>query len=155
MSDITFYHGSMDHLPVGTRLAPRAEYEQNWGDTLFYQVLEHYRPEGARAHHEAIFLCAFIDDIDLCGGGTEWVFTVEPEGSVSRHDMNWSSEISCLADQGHGIESDAMRQAAENYWAGVPHHNESVWEYLASGGCIVQVERYDEELEPARTPAYR
>jgi hypothetical protein len=67
----TFYHGSMEELPVGTILTPRDNYEQAWGDTDFYAALEHYRPANMLAHNQAVFMCDNPDDIDLAGGGTE------------------------------------------------------------------------------------
>lgn len=130
-SPTRYFHGSMDELPVGTVLTPRGEaYAQAWGATDFYPILEAFRPEGARAHKDAVFLVADPDDIDLAGGGTEWIFAVEPLGTVTKHDLNWSSEISCLLSDGHAADSDAVRQAAANYWSGLPHHDENVWEYL-------------------------
>ncbi len=33
-------------------------------------------------------------------------------------------------------------QAAKNYWNGVPHHDENVWEYLTPKAEILKVEEY-------------
>lgn len=82
------------------------------------------------------------DDIDLAGGGTEWVFTVIPLGPVQRHDLNWSSEISMLISDGYAIDSPEVQIAAERYWAGVPHTDEQVWEYLTPAAKIIAVEPY-------------
>lgn len=137
-----FYHGSMNELPVGTVLTPRDDYENDWSNTSFYSALEHYRPNNMLAHKQSVFMCDNPDDIDLAGGGTEWVFTVIPQGLVQRHDLNWGSEISMLVDDGHSIDSPEIKRAAENYWAGVPHENESVWEYLTPAAKIIAVEPY-------------
>jgi hypothetical protein len=56
--------------------------------------------------------------------------------------MNWGSEISMLVSDGYDIDSDEIRYAAEQYWAGNPHTNESVWEYLTPAARIVKVEPY-------------
>lgn len=139
----TYYHGSMTELPVDTVLTPRHEtYEQDWQNTDFYRPLEKYRPKNMLSHKQSVFMCDNPDDVDLAGGGAKWLFTVEPEGPVQKHDMNWSSEISGLISDGYSIDSDEVRAAAENYWNGKPHYNESVWEYLTPKARIVKVERY-------------
>jgi hypothetical protein len=138
-----YYHGSMEHLPVGTILKPRGtDYEASWGNTAFYAVLERYRPSHMLGHKHTVFMVSDTDDVDLAGGGTEWLFTVKPLGPVSKHDMNWSSEISMLTDDGHDMDSPQVKKAAENYWQGVPHPNESVWEYLTPAAEILKVEAY-------------
>jgi hypothetical protein len=137
-----FFHGSMEHLPEGTVLTPRDNYQTNWGGTSFYGVLEKHRPPRYLAHHQAVFMVGNEDDVDLAGGGTEWLFTVQPIARVERHDLNWSSEISMLVDQGYDADSDKVKTAAKNYWEGVPHYNESVWEYLTPRAKIIAVERY-------------
>lgn len=138
----TFYHGSMIELPVGTVLTPRDNYETNWGSTDFYAVLEKYRPANMLSHRESVFMCDNDEDVDLAGGGTDWLFTVEPLGKIQRHDLNWGSEISMLISDGYAVDSEEVRTAATNYWAGTPHYNESVWEYLTPKAKILQVEEY-------------
>ena len=138
-----FYHGSNKHLPVGTILMPRGkDYERDYKDTDFYSVLEYYRPNDKLEHKDSVFMVSNEDDIDLAGGGTEYIFTVKPLGKVSKHDLNWSSEISCLISDGFDIESDEIKNAAYNYWNGVPHHDENVWEYLVPKAKIINVEEY-------------
>lgn len=138
----TFYHGSNDKLRVGIILKPRGdEYEMDWKDTDFYSVLEEFRPPNMLSHKDSVFMCDNPDDIDNAGGGTEWLFTVKPLGPVQRHDLNWGSEISMLLSEDE-IDKEALQKAAENYWNGVPHYNESVWEYLTPEAKIITVEEY-------------
>ena len=137
-----FYHGSMTELPVGTVLTARDEYEQDWGNADFYRALEFYRPADKLAHKDAVFMCDNPDDVDLAGGGTDWLFTVIPQGRVERHDLNWGSEVSMLISDGYTIDSTEVKHAAENYWAGVPHTDEQVWEYLTPSAKIIAVEEY-------------
>ena len=141
-SQKNFYHGSMISLPVGTILVPRFNYEENWKDTDFYLALEHYRPSNMISHKSGVFMCDNPDDVDAAGGGTEWLFTVQPLGPIQRHDLNWGSEISCLISDGHPIDSEEVSHAAQNYWAGVPYHSENVWEYLTPRAKILKVEEY-------------
>lgn len=137
-----FYHGSMNHLPIGTVLKPSDDYEQQWGHTDFYRALEKYRPRNLLSHRNSVFMVSEPDDIDLAGGGTEWMFTVEPLGPIQKHDLNWSSEISSLIGDGYAIDSAQVKSAAENYWHGLPHPAESVWEYLTTAAKIIKVEPY-------------
>ena len=140
----TFYHGSMDHLPVGTILIPRIDYEVIWGGTDFYYALEEYRPKEMLSHKEAVFMVDNEQDVDLAAGGAEWVFTVKPLGKVEKHDLNWGSEVSMLISDGFDILSDEIQTAALNYWNGIriPHHSESIWEYLTPSAEILSVEEF-------------
>jgi hypothetical protein len=140
-----YYHGSNDELPVGTILKGRgSDYENDWSHTDFYQILEKYRPANMLSHKDAVFMCKTPEDVDISGGGTEWLFTVEPLGIVQRHDLNWSSEISNLLSVSEFDDEylDDIIEAAANYWNGVPHHDENVWEYLTPSAKIVKVEEY-------------
>jgi len=137
------YHGSMDDLPVGTILTPgEDDYEENWGNNLWFIALEKYRPMEYRQHSWSVFMVDNEDDVDNAGGGTDYIFTVEPIGEVERHDMNWMSEIGGVLENGGDIESDEVKQLALNYWNGVPHPNENVWEYLAPKARIVASEPF-------------
>ena len=144
MPAFRYFHGSMDPLDLGTVMKGRGpEYEKSWGGTDFYRILETSRPEHGLAHACAVFAVGHPDDIDLAGGGTEWVFELEPLGPVSRHDINWSSEISMLLSDGHAAESLEIAQAAKNYWAGMPHSSGPVWECLMPAARIIQSGPYD------------
>jgi len=143
VSNNTYYHGSMDYLQPGTVLTPRPNYEDRWGGTDFYTALEKHRPSDKLAHKDAVFMCQNENDVDLAGGGTEYLFTVVPSTTQEKHDMNWSSEISMLISDGHSIDSDVVKNAAKKYWNGEPHHSgESVWEFLTPTATIVDVEEY-------------
>ena len=137
-----YYHGSSDNLPIGTILTARVGYESDWEHTDFYNVLEHYRPSNQLSHKQSVFMCDNPDDLDAAGGGTDWVFTLKPLGPVQKHDLNWSSEISCLIGDGFTIDSKEVEQAAKNYWSGVPHTDESLWEYLTPSAIILDVEPF-------------
>lgn len=138
----TYYHGSMNELPVGTVLTPRDDYENDWQGTSFYTALEYWRPASMLGHRESVFMVADEDDIDLAGGGTEWMFVVQPNKRIEKHDLNWSSEISMLIDDGFDVKSEQVKAAALQYWYGVPHPNESVWEFLTPDAKILHVEPY-------------
>jgi hypothetical protein len=87
-------------------------------------------------------MCDNDEDVDLAGGGTEYLFVVEPLGKIEKHDVNWSSEISMLISDGLEIDNPKVISAATNYWNGTPHYNEQVWEYLTPFAKIISVEEY-------------
>ena len=135
-----YYHGSYDELPIGTVLTPGGDnYESSWGGTPFYGPLEKFRPPEKLAHKEGVFMVGDIDDVDVAGGATDFIYVVEPVGEVQKHDLNWGSEISGLMDDGMQPNDKEVKQAADNYWNGQPHDNEQVWEYLAPRAKIVAV----------------
>lgn len=137
-----YLHASLEELDVGTILKPRDDYKNHWGDTDFYLSLEKYRPPNMKPHHKSVFMCTSIDDLDNCMEGI-YLFEVKPLGIIQKHDMNWSTEISCLA--GDGADETKIKQAAQNYWNGVPHSSsEPLWEYLTSSAEILKVHFYDE-----------
>lgn len=139
-----YYHGSSRDFVVGSVLRGRGTaYETSWNGTDFYAILERYRPADCLAHKDAVFMVGDPDDIDLAGGATEWCLEVRPIDAVSRHDLNWSSEISMLISEGSSVDDPKVVAAANSYWAGIPHFNEQVWEYLASAFEVVRCEPYE------------
>ncbi len=136
-----YYLGSSIELPIGTILKPQPNYEERWSSLPSYYILESYRPKECLAHKDAVFLCDNPDDIDCAGGCTDYLFTVQPIGKLTKHDMNWQSEICCILSE-EDENLDKIIQASKNYWSGIPHYNESVWEYLCAGAVIIAVEPY-------------
>ena len=86
-----------------------------------------------------------MDDIDLAGGATDHIYLVEPMGKPEPHDVNWLSEIDLIMsdawDEGTQESEETIekvKNAALNYWNGVPHYNESVWEFLVPSAKIIR-----------------
>jgi hypothetical protein len=134
-----FFHGSYDFLAVGVVLKPKENYKEIWSKADFYCVLEKYRPEHMLAHHESVFMCDNIDDIDNAGGGTDWIFTVHPHARIEKHDLYWCSEISLGVSEGK--EEEFLKDMAKKYWNGIKSEY-PVWEYLTPEAIIVNVEKY-------------
>jgi hypothetical protein len=141
----TYYHGSHSPIEPGTVMTGRGvRYESQWTDADFFWALEIHRPEGCLAHRDAVFMVDNVEDIDNAGGCTDFCLEVMPEEPVSRHDLNWSTEISCLISDGHAPRSEAVREAALNYWKGLPHpEREPVWECLARKVTVLKCEALD------------
>jgi hypothetical protein len=133
---------------IGTVFRGRGDaYEASWARTDFYAALEAYRPEDRIAHKDAVFVCRDLESLFLCGGGEESILLLETSEDVSWHDMNWSSEISGLISEGYGFDSQEVRDAADAYWAGLPHPNESVWEGITKSAKVVAVFDFNEDDE--------
>jgi len=133
----TFFHGSYDPVDVGTVMTGRGDaYENDWKHTDFYAVLEDNRPDGKLAHRDAVFLVDNVDDLDNAGAPTEFILEVSPSGPPSRHDMGWSSRISCLLSEGFAADSPHVKKAAAGYWSGEPFDHDSVWEYLVESVTV-------------------
>lgn len=141
IEDKPYYHGSFNKLSVGTVMNGRREdYEKDWGDNPWYQILHTHKPAGMLHHKNAVFMTDNVDDLDATGSPTDWIFTLKALGPVEKHDMNWISEIEALLSDGKKQDDEEIIRAAINYWNGTPHHNESVWEYLTPSAKIVKVE---------------
>lgn len=152
-----YLHASLEILEVGTILKAKENYEQHWENTDFYQKLEQYRPKDMLAHKNAVFMCASAEDLDNCIGG-EYIFEITPESRIERHDLNWSTEVSCLV--GDNASEEKIKEAALNYWNGIEHKNESLWEYLTPSAIITKVHLYDDyqdekEMMPASITKFK
>lgn len=143
-----YVHGSSKPLDKGLILTGRGDvYEQNWADTDFYHILERHRPSHMIAHKDGVFMCNSVEDVGLAGGSEEYIAILEPVGTIERHDMNWYSQISCLVSDGYGIDSFEIIEAARNYWNGVPHFDESVWEIISSEAKVIDCLCFDDFIE--------
>lgn len=139
-----FYHGSFDLLPIDTILVPQSDYEKRWGTNPFYTELEQYRPSNKLASRELVFMCESIDDVGLAGGAETYIYEVLPLGKIEKHDVNWASEMD-LALDANKTESEKMK-IAHNYWNGIPHFNENVWEYVTTSARIIQIVYNENDL---------
>lgn len=138
-----FLHSSLEHLEVGTILKPRDNYEEVWSQTDFYATLEAYRPSHMLAHHESVFFCTKIEDLDNCMEG-QYLFEIIPNERIERHDMNWSTEISCLMSD--GAPEEKLKEVALKYWHGVAS-SDPLWEYQILSAVITKVHLYDDYEE--------
>ena len=136
-----YLHASLDELEVGTKLKPKPDYESHWGQTDFYYALERYRPEHMLSHKESVFICSSAEDLDNCIGG-EYIFEIIPDQRIEKHDLNWSTEVSCLICD--NAPEEKIKEAALKYWHAIPHENESLWEYLTPSATIKKVHKYED-----------
>jgi len=132
----TYFHGSVVDMTVGTILV--AGDLHNEGMDELYRILEKYRSNNKLPHSDSLFMCDKEGDLDF--EGSEYLFTVEALGPVTKHDRNWLSEVSKL----HGERSDErkIKKAAENYWSGIPYRNVSTWEYITPEARVLSSEPY-------------
>lgn len=140
-----FYHGSSIELKNGLILKGRGkQYEESWGNTDFYFVLESFRPEHCISHKDAVFLCHSPDDVDLAGGGTEYLCEMKIIGEVQKHDLNWGAEISSImCDEPDNIEE--IERCANSYWNGLPYDKgESIWEYCTTSAQVLNCKNFND-----------
>ena len=108
-----------------------------WGGNPFYEKLLFYKPSNRLGNHDSVFMCDNIDDIDNAGGATNYIYRVKPIGNMEKHDVNWMSEMDIALEEERSI--DEIKKIAYNYWNGVPHFNENVWEYVSPRAEIMEL----------------
>jgi hypothetical protein len=145
---IKFYHGSYDQLPNNTVLSPDKgnfvkNISQNTMDSHF--KLEQFKPPQFLSRNNCVYMTNNIDDLDSVGAPTDHIYLVKPLGKVEKHDLNWMTEIDIIfsdSSQNNTQEDnetiEKIKTAALNYWNGVPHYNESAWEYLTPSAIIIK-----------------
>ncbi|MFG6084063.1 hypothetical protein ACEUZ9_000305 [Paracoccus litorisediminis] len=139
-----FYHGSYEYFPIGSRLSGRgAEYHEEWSLLGHYEALHHHKPEDCLAHRDAVFMCSEIWDIHRCGGATETVALLKPEGPVTRHDLEWSNAIIMLLNEGRGLDDPDVRDACLAYWTGEAT-GDPLWEFLTPAARVLAVADWDD-----------
>lgn len=138
---MSFFHASEYPHACGTELVPMPGYDLRWGRCGFYRVLEALRPAGKLGHKEAVFLCDSLDALNYAGGFTDYLFEVKPEQAPVRHDMHWSTQITCLIDEfGLTLEKALAHPeiiaCAHRYWQG-EESNRPLWEYLTTSAVVI------------------
>lgn len=113
---ITYYHGSDNYLPPRTVLHSRDDYENHWKTLDSFSILEKYRPAKYLKHKDSVFMVKHDYEIDAAGGGTDYVFLLEPLGKIEKHDMAWGTLISSLLSKKISNDDTQIKQCAENYW---------------------------------------
>lgn len=142
-----FYHGSITPLSPGLVLKGRGlAYHEEWCHLPHYEALHLTRPAHRLAHRDAVFMCASIDDVDSCGGGTDFVCLLQPLGPVHAHDMNWTGEIQCMLDDERlDLSSARVQEAVDAYWNARPSTSgEQVWEFLTPAARVLACHPYDD-----------
>lgn len=147
---MTLYHASRLYHPIGEMLVPMPGYDSRWGMCSFYRILESLKPEGMLSHHQAVFLCDNMDDLDNAGGIIDFIYAVSPEAVPERHDMFWSTKITCLADElglplEQCIQHPDIIAAAHNYWQSIAS-DMPLWEYLVPKAVVLALE-FSEETQ--------
>jgi hypothetical protein len=145
-----FLHGSDKSLPRFSDLKPNLNYSEKWNDLTSYSPLEKHRPAGFRSQKDSVFMVKKEEDLDRCGCGEQFVFIVLAEGKVTKHDMNWATEISILIGDGVSEDDSRVAKCAEAYWSGKSAEAmgmEPVWEYMADSARIIRVYDYATDID--------
>ena len=121
-----FYHASFHELPLGTVL--RGDFGEGHAWRLrapVSRLLEARRPTGQVSRTSAVFATTSARTAVKAGGGTDYVYEVEPVGPMSGpFDSGWHSEISRVwLATGGAMDADLASNPrfaamADAYWAG-------------------------------------
>ena len=134
-----YYHGSSKPFTPGFVLLPQGNTPLSKEN--YSVLLEKYRPSDMLSHYNSVFMTDNMDDLDNVGASIDYVLKVYPLGNVERHDMNWSSELICLLDEKHPNQKE-IEKVIKNYWDGIPHYDENLWEYLTPSAKVISCEKY-------------
>ena len=128
-----YFHGSTQPLRPGTVLQPgKGMGLQNDPAVGEYEsYMEQAKPDNKISRQQCVFMCSRLQDIQRAGGGTHYIYEVQPLGQVDMSDQAWYGYLSFLR---HPVTSQYNEEAFEiamNYWEGIPYPDkaESLWEY--------------------------
>lgn len=155
-----FYHGANETLPPGARLTAIWDGWEHLDREVadIEELLDRYRPAGAIARDDCVFLSASPEGTQEAGGGPV-VHAVRPDGEPQASDLGWygafdrrlSEAVDRIVDEG-GEWDDAdglvsllsteekadLRRLAAGYWSGQPHEP-GLMEYRAPSATVVSV----------------
>ena len=144
---MNYYHGSNKPLQEGTVLKGRLRHPEHRRETFarLERMVERRRPKKNVSRRRAVFMVSAPSTVEAAAGDEmQYVYRVDPTGSVSRHNFGWLEEI--LWDWTRKRPRMTAEQTASNidaYWAGKPYRGAvpSFWEYLAPSATVVSVSR--------------
>ena len=132
------WHGSDVPLSPGTTLVPGCGMMAVSPTDPVEEMLESQRPADRRPRAACVFMVDDPQDVDNCGGNTDWLFEVRPVGETWRHDASLTTAAQCAIEDG---DIQGARSHAQAYWRG-DAGTEPVWEIMAAAAQVVSVERY-------------
>ena len=156
-----FYHGAHEPLPPGARLTAHWDGWEHLDREVAdaEELLDRWRPAGAIARDDCVFLSASPEGTQAAGGGPA-IHAVRPDGEPQASDMGWygafdhrlAEAIDRIADEG-GEWDDAggllpllsagekaeLRRLAAGYWSGRPYDGPGLMEYRAPAATVVSL----------------
>lgn len=133
-----FYHGSKFVFPAGFKLLPsKTGYVNQLENQKIEAIMERYRPKNKLSRFGSVFLVNDPDLIDSSGGYTDHIYIVQPARRLEKSDLSWYSDVSVY---GEDEDSEEVKQAAINYWKGIPYKNQenSLFEYRTPYATIIK-----------------
>jgi len=135
-----FLHGSDTFLSIGTILYPDPDWFKGFGANNWDNILTKYKSPQFLPRHNVVYMVDGKDKegVDvILGDQYKYIYQVKPIGKIEKHDINWISEIETLISE--KSSEDKIKEAALNYWNGVPHYNEQLWEYVSINAKIIRL----------------
>jgi len=156
--EIAYIHGSGWELPIGAELsAHRASLTWSGAETIrrTEELLDSLRPAHCLSRYDCVYMTDTTDlgVIEASGGYSNYVYRVEPEGTVERNHVGWWELINRSFHGTHGGTVPTKEQLADwarSYWAGIEcpsdlrvKNKPSAWEYRARTVRVI------EDVDPA------
>lgn len=136
-----FYHGSKNHLEIGTVLEARGD---GCGEEI-EELLEQYRPARSFNRKSCVYMVGDMRTLDTVLPDYTYVYVVEPNSDVQRYDAIWLDRLFSGfsgIDNGFAFPEEDQRRIVEGYWSGQPcprMPGEQVsWEYLCHSATVVE-----------------
>ena len=138
---IAYYHGSDKKFDIGFILQPQTDgYANLESEKEIEDLFEKYKPKDKISRKNCVYLVSDINNIDMAGGGTEYIYFVDPIGQIDKSDLTWYSEVYSLYTE--DTKESLLVPLIMNYWNGIqfkPKVN-SLFEYRCKSAEIISIE---------------
>jgi hypothetical protein len=147
-SEMAYFHGSRRNMAVGTVLKPQgAGYVRgsglDRGERVPHRrceaILEKNRPHDAPQRSESVFLVTVPDAdlIDKAGGYSDFIYRVNPVGSIWACNLWWYGQLYSLCEDLQKGDMPVAADMAAKYWSASYGDRDSI-EYLVREAVIVE-----------------
>lgn len=157
-----YYHGSSRAHKIGSIIKAVKSRPTEFSDRIstvdnisVEDFVEQYRPPNLPSRLQCIFMVDDVADLNMAGASEDYVYEVEPVGTVASCDFGWFQQLlGIIFDQEEDgskigfLNNPEAIKMAKMYWNGKPSSYEgSHREFLASQVKIVrQVGAFKEEF---------
>jgi hypothetical protein len=124
---VAFYHGSNQELKSGTLLLGYDHEEgvvdsaEHLAEELALMTFDLFRPQGAIARQEAIYLSDRAEDCKALGAWGEAIYEVEALGEVQRYNAGWF-DLVFEAVLGYAFEEWERGNGVGSAWVNIHPH---------------------------------
>ena len=139
------YHGNWREFEPGQILtAKKISFKRDAFNNVA-RVLEAYRPPGKPSRLKSIFMVTDPTEVSMAGGDDTYTYEVQPMSDVARVNQGWLGSLSHLyweskvsGKRNITTKNRKAQELANNYWAGKPHPDRDLWEYMSEQVKVVR-----------------